>query len=116
MQQIWNRMPTLHLHNNENVDIVYSPLIPHEFVVALLFFFSLRSISTFSSRGRVPEGGKKFGGSAVSSGNMDMVHLYDSKICRLCAGENGNEHLFINETGESDLCSLVNRYLPLKVG
>ncbi|XP_072746124.1 uncharacterized protein [Anoplolepis gracilipes] len=43
------------------------------------------------------------------------VHLYNSTICRLCAADNGNEHLFANETGESDLCSLVNRYLPLKI-
>lgn len=48
-------------------------------------------------------------------GNMD-VYLNESTICRLCAADNGNEHLFTNETGESDLCSLVNRYLPLKVG
>ncbi|XP_020277480.1 zinc finger protein 3-like [Pseudomyrmex gracilis] len=44
-----------------------------------------------------------------------MVPLYDSTICRLCAGDNGNEHLFVREEGGSDLCSLVNRYLPLKV-
>lgn len=46
---------------------------------------------------------------------VNDVHLYDSTICRLCAADNGNEHLFISEVGESDLCSLVNRYLPLKV-
>jgi len=46
---------------------------------------------------------------------MVDVHLYDSTICRLCAADNGNEYLFVSETGESDLCSLVNRYLPLKV-
>ncbi|CAL1689498.1 unnamed protein product [Lasius platythorax] len=43
------------------------------------------------------------------------VYLNESTICRLCAADNGNEHLFTNETGESDLCSLVNRYLPLKI-
>lgn len=46
---------------------------------------------------------------------MVGVHLYDSTICRLCAADNGNEHLFVSEAGESDLCSLVNRYLPLKI-
>ncbi|XP_011175624.1 zinc finger and SCAN domain-containing protein 2 isoform X2 [Solenopsis invicta] len=46
---------------------------------------------------------------------VNDVHLYDSTICRLCAADNGNEHLFISEVGESDLCSLVNRYLPLKI-
>ncbi|KAL6258746.1 hypothetical protein P5V15_010696 [Pogonomyrmex californicus] len=44
-----------------------------------------------------------------------MMRLYDSTICRLCAADNGNEHLFVSEEGESDLRSLVNRYLPLKV-
>ncbi|XP_018057196.1 PREDICTED: zinc finger protein 189-like isoform X5 [Atta colombica] len=47
--------------------------------------------------------------------NIIDMHLYDSTICRLCAADNGNEHLFISETGESNLCSLVNRYLPLKI-
>ncbi|XP_011883064.1 PREDICTED: zinc finger protein 271-like [Vollenhovia emeryi] len=46
---------------------------------------------------------------------MVNVHLYDSTVCRLCAAENGNEHLFVSEDGEPDLCSLVNRYLPLKI-
>ncbi|XP_014487688.1 PREDICTED: zinc finger protein 3-like [Dinoponera quadriceps] len=46
---------------------------------------------------------------------MVAVHLYDSTICRLCAADNGNELLFVSETGETDLSSLVNRYLPLKV-
>ncbi|XP_032689441.1 zinc finger and SCAN domain-containing protein 2-like isoform X1 [Odontomachus brunneus] len=46
---------------------------------------------------------------------MVAVHLYDSTICRLCAADNGNELLFVNETGEADLSLLINRYLPLKV-
>ncbi|XP_071559653.1 uncharacterized protein [Temnothorax nylanderi] len=47
---------------------------------------------------------------------MVDVHLYDSTICRLCAASNGNEDLYVmGESGEPDLSSLVNRYLPLKV-
>lgn len=46
---------------------------------------------------------------------MENLHLYDSTICRLCAADNGNELLFVCETGEANLSSLVNQYLPLKV-
>lgn len=46
----------------------------------------------------------------------DLVLLYDSTFCRLCAEENDNGILlFATEENEQDLCSTINRYLPLKV-
>lgn len=47
---------------------------------------------------------------------MAVVRLYDSTICRLCAEDNGNgELLYRSESDHTDLSSMVNRYLPLKV-
>ncbi|XP_015516983.1 zinc finger and SCAN domain-containing protein 2 isoform X1 [Neodiprion lecontei] len=44
------------------------------------------------------------------------VPLYDSAVCRLCAEDNGNgEFLYAADGEESDLSSMVNRYLPLKI-
>lgn len=44
------------------------------------------------------------------------VPLYDSAVCRLCAEDNGNgEYLYTADGEDSDLSSMVNRYLPLKV-
>ncbi|GLV38931.1 crooked legs [Carabus blaptoides fortunei] len=46
----------------------------------------------------------------------DLVLLYDSTFCRLCAEENENGILlFATDENEPDLCSSINRYLPLKV-
>ena len=47
---------------------------------------------------------------------MAEVRLYDSTICRLCAEDNGNgELLYIGDSDDPDLSSMVNRYLPLKI-
>ncbi|OAD56631.1 hypothetical protein WN48_03092 [Eufriesea mexicana] len=47
---------------------------------------------------------------------MAEVRLYDSTICRLCAEDNGNgELLYIEDSDDPDLSSMVNRYLPLKI-
>ncbi|XP_076545050.1 uncharacterized protein LOC117604279 isoform X1 [Osmia lignaria lignaria] len=47
---------------------------------------------------------------------MAEVRLYDSTICRLCAEDNGNgELLYMDDTEDPDLSSMVNRYLPLKI-
>ncbi|XP_015174342.1 PREDICTED: zinc finger and SCAN domain-containing protein 2-like isoform X2 [Polistes dominula] len=47
---------------------------------------------------------------------MAGVCLYDSTICRLCAEDNGNgELLYKDESDDSNLSSMVNRYLPLKI-
>lgn len=46
---------------------------------------------------------------------MDVL-LYDSTLCRLCAQENSNGILiFNNDEIETDLCILINKYMPLKV-
>lgn len=47
---------------------------------------------------------------------MAEICLYDSKICRLCAENNDNgELLFTEESEETELSSMINRYLPFKV-
>ncbi|XP_017788534.1 PREDICTED: zinc finger and SCAN domain-containing protein 2-like [Habropoda laboriosa] len=47
---------------------------------------------------------------------MAEVRLYDSTICRLCAEDNGNgELLYMGDSDDPDLSSMVNRYLPLKI-
>ncbi|XP_043504113.1 PR domain zinc finger protein 5-like isoform X1 [Polistes fuscatus] len=47
---------------------------------------------------------------------MAGVCLYDSTICRLCAEDNSNgELLYRDEGDDSNLSSMVNRYLPLKI-
>jgi hypothetical protein len=44
------------------------------------------------------------------------VHLYDSTYCRLCAEENPSGVLLYSiDDSETDLSTLVNRYLPFKV-
>ncbi|XP_044727425.1 zinc finger protein 271-like [Chrysoperla carnea] len=46
---------------------------------------------------------------------MDVL-LYDSTLCRLCAQENSNGILiFNNDEIETDLCILINKYMPLKI-
>ncbi|XP_014210736.1 zinc finger protein 184 [Copidosoma floridanum] len=47
---------------------------------------------------------------------MADVRLYDSTICRLCAEDNDNgEMLFTDDSEETELSAMVNRYLPLKI-
>lgn len=47
---------------------------------------------------------------------MAKIRLYDSTTCRLCAENNDNgEMLFTDDSEETELSAMVNRYLPLKV-
>lgn len=47
---------------------------------------------------------------------MADTTLYNSTICRLCGENNINgEFLYTFENEESDLSSMINRYLPIKV-
>ncbi|XP_058809271.1 zinc finger protein 665-like [Phymastichus coffea] len=47
---------------------------------------------------------------------MAKISLYNSTVCRLCAEENNNgEILFTDDSEETDLSVMINRYLPLKV-
>ncbi|KAF7990018.1 hypothetical protein HCN44_008692 [Aphidius gifuensis] len=47
---------------------------------------------------------------------MADTNLYNSTICRLCGENNTNgEFLYTFENEESDLSSMINRYLPIKI-
>ncbi|XP_011506078.1 PREDICTED: zinc finger protein 761-like isoform X1 [Ceratosolen solmsi marchali] len=47
---------------------------------------------------------------------MAKICLYDSTTCRLCAENNDNgEMLFTDDSEETELSAMINRYLPLKV-
>lgn len=98
----------IHTQDNGNAQHILASSTSHEFVICSLLFLD----AFWSFSGIISISVYHF---ARIVRNMVDVHLYDSTICRLCAAENGNEHLFVSEAGESDLSSLVNRYLPLKV-
>lgn len=44
-----------------------------------------------------------------------MGTLHDSNVCRLCATDSEDGFLLFGQNGKDEICTLINKYLPIEV-